>query len=181
MEAFGLQRSDKTWRRQLCKKCESDRNSKGNVERRLADPEGVRHAQREYYHANKEAASKRAERAHLRKHGVDEAWYHRTLAAQGGGCAMCGTKTPGGPWPKFHIDHDHSCCGPNRSCDKCRRGLLCNRCNLVLGFIENEIWAKQAKVYLNTYRRRNVAEDKHPTLFDELTHGKQTTPKSIEL
>ena len=37
------------------------------------------------------------------------------------------------------IDHDHRCCPHSqKSCGKCFRGLLCNRCNIVLGLLEPE-------------------------------------------
>jgi hypothetical protein len=56
------------------------------------------------------------------------------LAAQGGGCAICGATEPGGRGT-FHVDHDHGCCaGTNRkTCGSCVRGLLCNGCNIGLG------------------------------------------------
>lgn len=37
------------------------------------------------------------------------------------------------------IDHDHSCCGPNKHCKNCRRDLLCHKCNTALGLIEEEM------------------------------------------
>jgi hypothetical protein len=37
-----------------------------------------------------------------------------------------------------HIDHDHRCCPGRTACGKCVRGLLCNRCNLLLGMVESE-------------------------------------------
>lgn len=37
------------------------------------------------------------------------------------------------------IDHDHSCCGPNKHCISCRRDLLCHRCNTALGLISEDI------------------------------------------
>src|SRR5271165_5798167 len=36
----------------------------------------------------------------------------------------------------IHIDHNHKCCAGKRSCGKCIRGLLCSRCNVLLGFVE---------------------------------------------
>lgn len=58
--------------------------------------------------------------------------YEAMLLAQGGRCAACGNPESGKG--KFlHVDHDHSCCGPRRSCADCRRGLLCIRCNMALG------------------------------------------------
>lgn len=41
----------------------------------------------------------------------------------------------------LHIDHDHSCCpkGVRKGCGKCVRGLLCRKCNLTLGWIQDDI------------------------------------------
>ena len=36
------------------------------------------------------------------------------------------------------VDHDHSCCPGNESCGKCVRGLLCQRCNMVAGMLEED-------------------------------------------
>jgi predicted nucleic acid-binding Zn ribbon protein len=63
----------------------------------------------------------------LRKYGVTQEWYDDTLAKQSGGCALCGN----GPSERgkyrthLHVDHDHK--------TGAVRGLLCDRCNLLLG------------------------------------------------
>jgi Recombination endonuclease VII len=56
------------------------------------------------------------------------------IAAQGGGCAICGR-----PYPQYRLnqDHDHACCKRPRGkkgntatfCGKCCRGWLCYLCN----------------------------------------------------
>ncbi|RYF31413.1 MAG: hypothetical protein EOO23_02695 [Comamonadaceae bacterium] len=43
------------------------------------------------------------------------------LPQQGGGCAICSSKYPGGRWSAFHIDHDNI--------TGTVRGLLCTNCN----------------------------------------------------
>ena len=58
-------------------------------------------------------------------------WLH---ARQSGCCALC--RQPEGRAARLSIDHDHSCCGKDRACKKCIRGLLCNICNRMLGFVE---------------------------------------------
>lgn len=75
-------------------------------------------AQRQARRADPEYAAH--ERARDRARYSPDRWirthYHLTreewdalLEAQGGGCAICGAKEPGG-LGRFHVDHDHSCC-----------------------------------------------------------------------
>lgn len=70
----------------------------------------------------------------MRNYGITQAQYDALLSAQGGRCKVptCRTTDPGG-MGAFHIDHDHRCCSGKKCCGKCIRGLLCNRCNTVLG------------------------------------------------
>lgn len=74
----------------------------------------------------RECAQRKTLREILRKHGVDESWYDRTLAAQGGRCAICGTSNPGRK-RRFKIDHDHATAEV--------RGLLCHHCNVGIGLL----------------------------------------------
>ena len=37
------------------------------------------------------------------------------------------------------IDHDHSCCPLGKSCGKCIRGLLCDKCNRGIGNFNDDI------------------------------------------
>lgn len=69
--------------------------------------------------------------------GVDAAEYDRLLAAQGGGCAICGAlpKTR-----RLHVDHDHR---TGRV-----RGLLCHRCNRALPSWVDQLWLGRAISYL---------------------------------
>ena len=75
----------------------------------------------------------------LKRFGLTLEEYEVMLAAQGGVCAACGgaeTSASGGvAVNSLSVDHDHSCCEGQRSCGKCVRGLLCNRCNRALGML----------------------------------------------
>ena len=64
--------------------------------------------------------------------------FEAILAAQGGGCAVCGTTSPTGQGNTFHVDHDHSCCPGGKTCGKCVRGILCTRCNMALGLLDDD-------------------------------------------
>lgn len=79
--------------------------------------------------------------------------YAAHLRSQGGGCAICGaTPTPA---EVLHVDHDHACC-PSRkkSCGKCVRGLLCSRCNLMIGYAKDDPTVlRQAVTYLSGTKR----------------------------
>ena len=59
------------------------------------------------------------------------------LETQGHACGMC--REPFKEDQPVFVDHDHNLgCHPEekRACDRCRRGLLCLRCNTGLGYVE---------------------------------------------
>jgi Recombination endonuclease VII len=69
--------------------------------------------------------------------GITDADYEALLAAQGGGCAICGNppKTR-----RLHVDHDHKTGKV--------RGLLCHRCNRALPNWVTVEWLYAAMTYL---------------------------------
>lgn len=69
--------------------------------------------------------------------GVTDDAYARLLAAQGGGCAICGA-TP--KTRRLHVDHDHR--------TGAVRGLLCHRCNRYLPSWAIPGWFLAAAGYL---------------------------------
>jgi hypothetical protein len=80
---------------------------------------------------------------------LTRAQFEALLKKQGGRCAICRTKRPGGRYNRWVIDHDHKCCDGPYSCGKCVRGLLCNRCNHGLGnFADNQKALQRAVIYL---------------------------------
>lgn len=63
--------------------------------------------------------------------------FQAILDSQDGKCAVCRTDNPGG-MGTWHVDHDHTCCAGSRSCGKCVRGLLCSRCNPMIGMAKDD-------------------------------------------
>ena len=72
--------------------------------------------------------------------GVTDDEYARLLAAQGGGCAICGNppKTR-----RLDVDHDHRTGKV--------RGLLCHRCNRALPSWITVKWIVRAALYLSRF------------------------------
>jgi hypothetical protein len=78
----------------------------------------------------------------IREYGVDLVWYKNTIIEQGG-CAICGKGENGGR--RLHVDHDHTT-GKTR-------GVLCFRCNSMLGFSQDSIETFQKAIdYLNKHK-----------------------------
>jgi Recombination endonuclease VII len=80
--------------------------------------------------------------------------YQEKLIEQNHSC-ICGKNfnQDGGKKDAPHIDHNHACCASDRSCGKCVRGILCFRCNSVLGFLESDphLLPEYLKGYLAKY------------------------------
>lgn len=144
--------------------CHPDRKHKGlglcgrcyNLRWKRLHLEHVRARNRRWYHRHKDTARLTARRwkrdnaerhreyqrdRRFRRHGLTRADYKRLLAAQGGCCAVCGSDKPGGGCQYFAIDHEHEI-------DEVR-GLLCMRCNPLLGRFHRDVKVlKKAVAYL---------------------------------
>lgn len=94
--------------------------------------------QRAYYRRHQEqmkAAARRSWSKHKdrrlpEKYGMTPDAYAVMWKNQRGVCAIC-EGLPGGRSGRLHIDHDHQ--------TEALRELLCNRCNLVLGNIQDDV------------------------------------------
>lgn len=125
-------------------------------------PEKCKQKDHDRYYNNREAEIERnakyhrdnreqvARRNRNRRHRLTQEQYEAKLAEQDNKCAICHRifeKTP-------HVDHNHECCSLLRSCDKCRRGLLCDDCNLGLGRFKDSIEVlTNAIQYLKGYQK----------------------------
>jgi Recombination endonuclease VII len=124
---------------------------------RQNNPEKAREAARRYRETHLEerreyARRWRETRGWTRKlrerYGITPEQYAELLAAQGGGCAICGMK-PGAR--RLSVDHDHSCCPGDISCGWCVRGLLCHAHNVGLAhFADNEELLMAAARYVTS-------------------------------
>ncbi|WP_088945742.1 endonuclease domain-containing protein [Rhodococcus sp. 1168] len=68
-------------------------------------------------------------RVQIAKHGIDTG-QRAEIAAHQGGCSICGHPEPSSRG--WMVDHDHECCSGEKSCPKCRRGVVCHWCNVLL-------------------------------------------------
>jgi Recombination endonuclease VII len=101
----------------------------------------------EYLKDNKEKVNRRVRN---RRHGITQEQYDAKIQKQDNRCAVCHKEFEGTP----HFDHSHACCPNLRSCDKCRRGLLCEDCNLGLGRFKDSIEVlNNAIQYLKEYQK----------------------------
>lgn len=95
----------------------------------------------------------RARRETLRRYGLTPDTFAELLASQDDRCAICRTTEPGGQG--WHVDHDHTCHARKQACRKCRRGILCDRCNIAIGNLRDDPAIIQAALeYVTAHRAR---------------------------
>lgn len=72
------------------------------------------------------------------RYGITYHQFAELLEEQGGCCAIC-RKDICASGRELSIDHDHSCCPQGgRSCGDCVRGILCQPCNGMLGYAQDD-------------------------------------------
>ena len=94
-----------------------------------------------------------SQRRQIRRYGITELQYWEMHQRQNGLCAIC--NQPERHRKRLSIDHDHSCCSTEmRSCGKCVRGLLCSKCNRILGLaLDSDQVLLNAAKYLKAYQQ----------------------------
>lgn len=128
-----------------CLVCQRIRNN--DYHKRNA--EDLNRKRRAYFVENRTSEIDKRRVRSLAGYGVTVAWYDSKVAEQNGVCEIC-KKPPTDK--KFSIDHNHACCSTQkRACARCRRGLLCNKCNLALSAAEEAGWLENAAAYLRRY------------------------------
>jgi hypothetical protein len=137
-------------RARICRPC----RAKTRKEQIKKNPERYAKSRKDYDEKTKDF---RKTYVFQRRHGITPEEVLNLVEEQGG-CKICKATEPGGTG-YWHVDHDHKCCGDRFSCDNCRRGILCNRCNLMLGMARDskEILLLGSK-YIEEYEERKYAE-----------------------
>jgi hypothetical protein len=115
LSCFGKNRSNKDGLMYQCRECNN---------KRVQEWQGKNPTRERPWYANR-----RYERL-----GLTKEQFFATLDSQGGVCAIC--KHSDSP---LVIDHDHACCPGKNACGECFRGILCTRCNLALGIMEDSV------------------------------------------
>jgi hypothetical protein len=93
-------------------------------------------------------------------YGITAADHAALLELQGGKCAICQAAT--GARRALAVDHDHAQARldghePDKGCPTCVRGLLCKRCNRILGdFRDDPERFQRAADYLRNWPMRRV-------------------------
>lgn len=83
-------------------------------------------------------------------HGLSTEKWIVMLAIQNGLCKMCNEPfIEGDKFMSACLDHNHKCCRVGASCEKCRRGFIHHRCNLIIGHAKDSVpLLKTAIAYL---------------------------------
>ncbi len=92
----------------------------------------IKEYRRQYYLKNREKL-KSGQRWY--RHGLRDSDWAAMWNAQDGRCYLCGGELDA---DETSVDHDHSCCGPDKSCPVCRRGLAHALCNVAVGAIGDD-------------------------------------------
>jgi hypothetical protein len=116
---------------------EANREAKlmSNRKWREAHPEQTRELAHKHYKAHEKTVN---DAARKRNHHITPEEYEQRLLDQHGGCAICGGNRDK---RRLCVDHDHA--------TSAIRGLLCHKCNLALGHMDDRVdWLQKAIEYL---------------------------------
>lgn len=115
----------------LCLKCKRTRGRAWGRAYNARHPEARRRSAVRYQRANAERASRSVRE---KKYKMTMAEIEAMITEQGGACKLCRGEL-GDTWT---VDHDHACCPKAYTCGMCVRGVLCRRCNIAIGMLNED-------------------------------------------
>ncbi len=144
LNEFSKHTYSKSGLRPECKSCNKI-DYRNNLEEKKAYSKKYREEHREglleYFKRYRAENKQKYVERNLRQYGITQHEYNEILAYQDGKCAICKTEKPKGHSNKLYVDHDHKTGKV--------RGLLCSRCNSILGYCEDkEVVLMNAIAYL---------------------------------
>ena len=132
LDQFYSNKSTKSGKADYCKDCVSATKHK------YVKPETVRRNKLSY------------------KYGITQERYDEMLLTQNGVCAICG----GSDSRALNVDHNHMCCPDTKTCGNCIRELLCRKCNMAIGLLNDDILLlKKVIAYLEKWEGDNDEDD----------------------
>lgn len=127
-----------------------------NAQQRWArlHPERVKEIKAKY----RKSPPDKSKDGHLqRNYGMSLQQRENAMRSQFYRCAICNTPFV---FTQPCVDHDHVCCPGKKSCGKCLRQILCWRCNIVLGHVDDDIQLLTRMIgYLDKWRRHGIQTD----------------------
>ena len=140
-----------------CKECRKAASAKY----RKANPDKVVSYKREYDAGL--TKQERADRKRWQRYGLTPFVFFEMLNMQEYKCMICLDPIDE---HSARVDHDHKHCGPNKGCEVCVRGLLCDYCNKMLGSARDRIDVlKRAISYLVTDVDRQKQVNEFPKII----------------
>lgn len=137
----------KSWCKRCCANDQKERNKRNPEQKSIRDKEyrsknrqRLNFKDRERYYSDKE---KFRERNLMSYHGITQETYGDMFEIQNGVCSICGLTATESSHFREHlsVDHNHQ--------SMAIRGLLCNRCNLAVGYLKDSVvLALKAACYL---------------------------------
>lgn len=106
----------------------------------MRNQESLKRSQKTWKERHPEKRKLYTRNSRIRAYGIEPETYYEMLKNQGNECAICKGKSTR---RAMNIDHNHTTGKV--------RGLLCDGCNLKLGFVENSFFEK-ALQYLAQYK-----------------------------
>ena len=145
LESFGKDNTRKDGLHPYCKNCRSQENKRYIEENPVArekrrvrskkwkeeNPERYKELISKWKIDNKEQKALLDKKSQLWSHyrlTIDD--YLNIFDRQKGMCAICKNRK------RLYVDHDHSCCAGSLTCGRCVRGLICQKCNMMMHYID---------------------------------------------